>query len=342
MYSKEMSKILKEWRKYNSTILNNDKINDLIIERNNPYGFKSKLEVDFLPLGVRLSPDDVESLYNNIKNNKKILDQIEKLGYTINDFKLKDAVDFKMFSGQGVFSGNKTLVFPKNKDLVELICNLHYLDNKENYSEDSGWLKEFFMRINWKDKNPIIASSMPGDLSNRSNSRKTNPGKMIWAVHDLVHHIESSKEDSAYKVFAKKYMNDLDKRENDIRKLIPERFKTYFNLEAFIGFTGFIQEMTPGVGFEDTLASVVAAMFFIDKSDIPNVSLEYNKYLSLLTAYDELDPGVSNAIESVIDEIKSHVIDFFTYIYDFAHEFVNSMLSIEEAKNLCIIISDNV
>lgn len=342
MYSKEMNKILKEWRKYNSIILNNKKVNNLITERNNPYGFKSKLKVDFLPIGVDLSPNDIENLYNNIKNNKKILDQIEKLGYTINDFKLKNAVDFKMFSGQGDFSGNKTLVFPKNKDLVKLVCNLHFLDNKENYSEISDDLKEFFMRINWKDKNPIIASSMPGDLSNRSNSRQTNSGKMIWAVHDLVHHIESSKEDSAYKIFAKKYMNDLDKRENDIRKLIPERFKSYFNLEAFIGFTEFIQDMTPGVGFEDTLASVVAAMFFIDKSDIPNVSLEYSKYLNLLIIYDDLDPGVINAIESVIDKIKNHVIEFFTYIYDFAHEFVNSVLSIEEAKNFCIFISDNV
>ena len=341
MYSKEMSKILKEWRKYNSTISNN-KTGNLITERNNPYGFKSKLKVDFLPLGVILSPNDVESLYNNIKNNKQILEQIEKLGYTINDFKLKNAVDFKMFSGQGIFSGNKTLIFPKNKELVKLICNLHYLDNKESYSEISGELKEFFMKINWKDKNPIIASSMPGDLSNRNNSRRFPSHRMIWAVHDLIHHIESSKEDSAYKVFAKKYMNDLDKRENDIRKLIPERFSRHFKLEAFIGFTEFIQDMTPGVGFEDTLASVVAAMFFIDKSDIPNVSLEYDKYLSLLTIYDEIDPGVIDAIESVIDEIKRQVIDFFIYIYDFAHEFVNSMLSIEEAKNLCIIISDNV
>ena len=108
MYSKEMNKILKEWRKYNSVVLNNDKTNNLITERNNPYGFKSKLEVDFLPFGVNLSPNDIESLYNNIKNNKQILEQIEKLGYTINDFKLKNAVDFKMFSGQGVFSGKKT------------------------------------------------------------------------------------------------------------------------------------------------------------------------------------------------------------------------------------------
>ena len=342
MKSIEMKKIIQEWRKYNSIVSNNNKVGKLITERNNPYGFKSKLEVDFLPLGVELSPDDIESLYNSIIGDSKVLDQIEKAGYKINDFKIKKAVDFKMFRGEGDFSGNKVLVFPKNKALVELVCNLHYSKNRENYKDIADDLEEFFMRISWEDKNPIIASSMPGDLSNRNGMKNSKTNRMIWAVHDLVHHIESSKEDSSFKIFAKKYMNDLAKRENAIKKNIPEKFSGLFDLEAFIGYTDFIQNMTPNVGFSDTLASVVAAMFFIDKKDIPNISLGYEKYKDLITIYEDLDPGVFDAIDNVIDEIKKHVINFFIYIYDFAHEFLNSMLMIEEAKNLCIIISDRV
>ena len=335
MKNDEMKKILHEWRKYKSIISKNNKVGNIFLERNNPY-IPSKLEFEFLSLGRNyFDLSFIKNFYNSLMSNEKFINKVKEIGFSEGDIKLVSSLDFELFKNN-VFFTFDLISFPKNEKLTELFCDEVFKIMKLRTIPEEYYA--YFDRVEWQKENPLIISYSIGNFQKEFNKEDKNfkkefiadkIQKMMWTVHDIIHTLESLKDETAFQIFWKKYSSVLKQKNDYLKELTRDEG---FNLIDYLGRTSFIQMNTPGVGKDDYYPSIVASLFFIEKEEIKD--LEKNQELN----YINQKPGFPIKQEYIDfkEEINNKCIEFLTEIYDFSIDFVNSQNELEDVKNLCI------